>query len=84
MLFSGTLPHKRKIVIAGNQDLTFDDSLWIDEKRMKESFNLSRRSVNCALEQSKVLKVKDLLTNCVYLEDTSFLLCGIHIYGSPW
>lgn len=82
--FLGCLPHRRKVVIAGNQDLTFDDSLWNDEHRMKESFNLSRKSVNYSLEQSKVLNVKDLLTNCDYLEDSSLWLCGLHIYGSPW
>ncbi|XP_060573835.1 metallophosphoesterase MPPED2-like [Ruditapes philippinarum] len=31
-----------------------------------------------------VQNVKELMTNCVYLEDAGIDVCGVHIYGSPW
>lgn len=30
------------------------------------------------------LNVKNLLTNCIYLEDASVEIYGIKIYGTPW
>ncbi|XP_071156969.1 metallophosphoesterase MPPED2-like [Mytilus edulis] len=82
--FIGTLPHKCKIVIAGNQDLTFDDSMWNDEERMEQSFNLTMQTVKHVLEEENVFTIKGLLSNCIYLEDSLVNVCGLHIYGSPW
>lgn len=37
-----------------------------------------------AEEEGGVANVRDLLTNCTYLEDAEVQVCGIRIYGSPW
>jgi len=60
----GTLPHKHKIVIAGNHELTFDP--------------------NFVREKGESDKMKALLTNCIYLEDSSITVYGVKIYGSPY
>jgi len=52
-----TLPHKHKIIIAGNHDLLF---------------------------QSNPTLARSLITNAVYLEDSSCEVMGLRIYGSPW
>ncbi|OMJ90520.1 hypothetical protein SteCoe_7109 [Stentor coeruleus] len=68
-----SLPHKYKIVIAGNHDLTFD---------LKYQENLVRNfpqtsDVNAA-------EIKKSLKNCIYLEDSEIIIEGYKIYGSPW
>jgi hypothetical protein len=78
--FSDTLPHKHKVVIAGNHDLTFDKSM--DEHLGRWRVNLTK--VKGFLQEEGVTEVKDLLTNCIYLEDSMVNLYGINIYGSPW
>ena len=80
LFFSDTLPHKHKVVIAGNHDLTFDKSMddHLDRWRVKLT------KVKGFLQKEGVTEVKDLLTNCIYLEDSMVNLYGINIYGSPW
>ncbi|RLN72719.1 hypothetical protein BBJ28_00008177 [Nothophytophthora sp. Chile5] len=69
----GTLPHRHKIVIAGNHDLCMDVSEynlhWDKEFRHKE-YNDPTLS-------------RELLTNCTYVENRSFIIDGVKIYGSP-
>jgi len=71
--FLGRLPHPHKVVIAGNHDLTFDeanyDDLW---KRFRHS------------EKYDTKATKDLLQNCIYLEDAQVEILGFKIWGSPW
>lgn len=83
--FLGSLPHKVKIVIAGNHDLTFDDDL-VQNRRdyLRKNFGISEKGFEQQLEEYGVKNVKELLTNCVYLEDAGIDICGVHIYGSPW
>ncbi|CAH2011797.1 unnamed protein product [Acanthoscelides obtectus] len=64
----GTLPHKHKIVIAGNHDHTFDISF------MEQDIFLDEGTTN----------VQQYLTNCIYLQDSSREIHGIKIYGTPW
>nr|XP_022324332.1 metallophosphoesterase MPPED2-like [Crassostrea virginica]XP_022324333.1 metallophosphoesterase MPPED2-like [Crassostrea virginica] len=80
----GRLPHKHKIVIAGNHDLTFDDQMIAENPKGLEIFGLNLERVKTYLTSEGVSNTKDLLTNCVYLEDASIELCGIKIHGSPW
>lgn len=82
--FAGRLPHKHKIVIAGNHDLTFDDQMIAENPKEVEKFGLNLERVKTYLTSEGVSNTKDLLTNCVYLEDASIELCGIKIHGSPW
>ena len=79
-IFSDQLPHKHKVVIAGNHDLTFDKSM--DDHLDRRHVNL--KEVKAFLQDEGVTEVKDLLTNCIYLEDSMVNLYGINIYGSPW
>ena len=80
--FLGSLKDKYKhiLVIAGNHEVSFDGIrhglsgaaaklyFW------KSPFKYTPEASN----------MKDLLTNCTYLEDSSIELYGIKIYGSPW
>merc|ERR1719264_1866560 len=58
----GSLPHRHKVVIAGNHDLSFDY-----EK----------------IQRPDLRKAKSLLTNCIYLEDSTITIEGLKIYGTP-
>lgn len=53
-----TLPHKHKVVVAGNHDLAFEDLPYLAKETLADS--------------------------CVYLQDQSVRIDGIHFYGSPW
>uniref|UniRef100_A0A915EG83 Calcineurin-like phosphoesterase domain-containing protein n=1 Tax=Ditylenchus dipsaci TaxID=166011 RepID=A0A915EG83_9BILA len=68
----GKLPHKHKIVIAGNHELGFEDGdhrkIFIDERYAGRG----------------TLKGYKMLTNCTYLQDNFVEICGIRIYGSSW
>ncbi len=55
--YLGRLPHRHKIVIAGNHELCLERDAGRAEK---------------------------LLTDCIYLRDSSVVLEGIRFYGSPW
>ncbi|XP_041372367.1 metallophosphoesterase MPPED2-like [Gigantopelta aegis] len=78
--FLGMLPHKVKFVIAGNHDISFDNSIMQNPQEFTKYIDVTRQYL-----QSRNLKsVKQLLTNCVYLEDSTAEVCGIKIYGAPW
>lgn len=70
----GRLPHKIKIVIAGNHELSFD--------RTRSDFKLE--NYDRELAKLNVKNARDLLTNCIYLEDSETTAFGYRIYGSPW
>jgi hypothetical protein len=53
----GTLPHKHKVVIAGNHELGFEDG---EELTIQQLNGLNMLGINKAYE---------LLTNCIYLCD---------------
>ena len=69
----GSLPHKHKIVVAGNHDTSFDPSVISPGKRFYEK-----------LQHPELHQVKSFLTNCIYLEDASITIEGFKIYGTPW
>ena len=69
----GTLPHKHKIVVAGNHDTSFDPSVVAPGKRFWEK-----------LQHPELHEVKPLMTNCIYLEDSHVTIEGYKIYGTPW
>lgn len=93
----GNLPHKHKIIIAGNHELSFDrtfthpfttHSSGDRQKHMGTSIldNIPTlgMSKDTLAEAIKTTNIKDYLTNCVYLEDSEIVLYGIKIYGTPW
>ncbi|KAI6229779.1 UPF0046 protein C25E10.12 [Aphelenchoides fujianensis] len=68
----GTLPHKVKLVIAGNHELGFEDG---EEMTVQQLAGLNMLGIN---------KGYELLTNCVYLCDRQIEVFGLKVYGSPW
>ena len=93
---AGTLPHKHKIVICGNHELSFDPK-FVD--LFKKHEQPSSRHADLALDNSlqrygddsddikdavSTVDVRKYLTNCTYLEDSGAEIYGIKIYGSPW
>ncbi|KAJ8307239.1 hypothetical protein KUTeg_015323 [Tegillarca granosa] len=82
--YLGTLPHKHKVVIAGNHDLTLDNEVVYRRPHTLRSFGIAPSDVDEYLKKKGLSSVKDLLTNCIYLEDSMVEICGIKIYGSPW
>ncbi|XP_056640978.1 UPF0046 protein T07D4.2 [Diorhabda sublineata] len=90
----GSLPHRYKIVIAGNHELSFD-------KKFKSEFKLNNRekrhnhtekdeiknygnTKDDILDSVNTQNIQEYLTNCIYLEDCGVELYGIKLYGSPW
>ncbi|TKR60343.1 hypothetical protein L596_027601 [Steinernema carpocapsae] len=67
----GKLPHKYKIVIAGNHELGFED----DED---ESLRLPK------YQNRGTPRGYELLTNCIYLQDNFAEVYGVKVYGSSW
>jgi len=70
------LPHKHKVVIAGNHDLTFDVDNYDDLRKRFHKYEKS--AYDCKLIKALVEK------ECTYLEDNSATICGYKIFGSPW
>ncbi|CEG45970.1 Phosphoesterases [Plasmopara halstedii] len=69
----GTLPHRHKVVIAGNHDVSMDaveyDQHW--DKAFRH------------MEYNDPSLSRALLTNCTYLENRSIVIEKIKFYGSP-
>lgn len=93
----GNLPHKNKIVIAGNHELSFDPtfthpfSLQTSGNRQKhtgtsilDNIPTLGMSKDTLAEAIQTANVKEYLTNCTYLEDSETIIHGIKIYGTPW
>ncbi|XP_044763145.1 UPF0046 protein C25E10.12 [Coccinella septempunctata] len=89
----GTLPHKHKIVIAGNHELSFDET-FSDLFRKKIALHLGsddgEQVLNYGNTKDDIVdavnedNIRQHLSNCTYLEDSGIELYGIKIYGSPW
>ena len=82
LLWSGGLPYKHKIVIAGNHELSFDDRFLQHDAVINVQFNPT--TVREYLRTKGLSRMKDVLVNCTYLEDAEATVCGLRVYGSPW
>ena len=71
--FLAKLPHRHKVVIAGNHDLSFD---------LENIESLSRDFYT--LNNQNPVVTKSYLKDCIYLEDSYCNVGGYKIYGSPW
>ncbi|KAJ0397291.1 hypothetical protein ATCC90586_008806 [Pythium insidiosum] len=69
----GTLPHRHKIVVAGNHDLSMDAA----------EYKLHWDSLWRHTEFNDPTVARDLLSNCTYLENRSTVIDGVKIHGSP-
>lgn len=70
----GTLPHKHKIVIAGNHDLLLDHKAY---NRLWEKWVKTK-------EHAAPEVAKQLLTNATYLEHEEVVINGVRVFGSPY
>ncbi|KAK6627146.1 hypothetical protein RUM44_009623 [Polyplax serrata] len=81
----GKLPHKHKIVIAGNHELSFDEDFKSSQKSNKRNkiptFGIPKHKIEEAIASPSP---KQYLSNCIYLEDSEIVLYGIKFYGTPW
>lgn len=86
------LPHKYKIVVAGNHELTLDTTFThpFDKSNEKESraervpcLGVSRSKIHEAA-RSCPSEVLSELTACTYLQDEACSVLGLRIYGTPW
>uniref|UniRef100_A0A0N5BLI2 Metallophos domain-containing protein n=1 Tax=Strongyloides papillosus TaxID=174720 RepID=A0A0N5BLI2_STREA len=68
----GKLPHKYKVVIAGNHELGFENGETMTKRQIT------------TLNMLGMKKPYELLTNCIYLCDKEIELFGLKIYGTPW
>nr|CAD7594286.1 unnamed protein product [Timema genevievae] len=91
----GQLPHKHKLVIAGNHELSFDRTFThplgsspgdrathTGTSLIDQIPTLGIPKDNIA-EAVKTTNIKNCLTNCTYLEDQEIKLYGLKIYGTP-
>uniref|UniRef100_A0A4W5NDC1 Metallophosphoesterase domain containing 2a n=1 Tax=Hucho hucho TaxID=62062 RepID=A0A4W5NDC1_9TELE len=76
----GGLPYEFKVVIAGNHELTFDKD-FMAELVKQDYYRFPSVS---KLKPEDFDDVQDLLTNCVYLQDSDVTVKGFRIYGTPW
>ncbi|KAF2360176.1 Calcineurin-like phosphoesterase domain ApaH type [Trinorchestia longiramus] len=90
----GKLPHKHKVVIAGNHELSFDpkfNSLIKNSKQSQDADDLpyALSVMEYKHSQPKVSMTPlenpaSLLTNAIYLQDSLISIAGVKIYGTPW
>uniref|UniRef100_A0A1A9WTM5 Calcineurin-like phosphoesterase domain-containing protein n=1 Tax=Glossina brevipalpis TaxID=37001 RepID=A0A1A9WTM5_9MUSC len=93
----GTLPHRYKIVIAGNHELSFDQSFThpFQNKTLTERTKHTGMSIlddlptlgnakEDIVEAIQTPNIRDVLTNCTYIQDELLDVWGIRIYGTPW
>jgi len=77
----GQLPHRFKIVIAGNHELSFDPNFSYQNRENISSLGYTSDLISQVIQQKDN---KKYLTNCIYLEDSMTECFGLKIYGSPW
>lgn len=71
-------PHKHKVVIAGNHDLTFHRESFRATRESIGGPEMCDRSIDCAALKSRVASV------CTYLEESAVTITGVNFYGTPW
>jgi Icc-related predicted phosphoesterase len=72
--FLNSLPHTKKVIIAGNHDITFD----------KERYETLKMKFKLKLPLDELDKIKKFEEDIVYLENSCVELYGYNIYGSPY
>lgn len=72
----GSLPHKHKVVVGGNHDLTFDEDWYAANAEDWLQKTGEAEKANCS-------DVQRLLSNCTYLRDELLEVEGVPIYATP-
>ncbi|EFA00573.1 metallophosphoesterase domain-containing protein 1 [Tribolium castaneum] len=88
-----SLPHKHKIVISGNHELSFDKKFSDYFKKTASArhtgsledevpnYGNTKDNISDAVNTDNI---RQYLTNCTYLEDSGIDIYGIKLYGTPW
>ena len=73
------LPHQRKVVIAGNHDLTLDGASYGETSRRFHG-GCTDVAETCAKARALI----EAIPRCEYLHDSGTSVDGVSIWGSPW
>merc|ERR1712166_1009661 len=71
-----SMPHKHKVVIAGNHDITLDPEYYAD--------SFARFHFKGKQDDATAVAAMRECVAFAYLEDGSTTICGYSVYGSPW
>ncbi len=78
----GELPHARKILIAGNHDLSMDAASY--DRTSKVWAKMRGRGESAADVCARARAMVDAIPRCEYLCDSGTSVRGISVWGSPW
>jgi len=76
------LIHAGDITCYGLVDELYDFNSWIEDVNAKYKVVIAGNHDKCLYE--KQYCIENVLTNCVYLCDSSVDINGVVIYGTPW
>ena len=76
----GALPHKRKVLIAGNHDLSLHGETYAQTGALQGVQSADAATKGASAARASV----EAMPNCDYLCDSGTSVCGINIWGSPW
>jgi Icc-related predicted phosphoesterase len=80
--FLGTLPHKHKIFVGGNNEYCLRLPKNNPNVQLEEGY--SNVIVEEEYKHYPKAYIKNKLTSCIYLQDEGITIEGIRFYGSPW
>jgi len=80
----GSLPHKRKILIAGNHDLSLDGATYAATSKRFGGMGKLGEDHDAAEVSKKARSILASIPNCEYLMDSGTSVEGITVWGSPW
>ncbi|XP_040568574.1 metallophosphoesterase domain-containing protein 1 isoform X1 [Lepeophtheirus salmonis] len=80
------LKHKHKIIIAGNHELSLDESYHPNNESRQIGIDIGHflKKNDETKESFTKEDIRKELTNCVYLQDSYVTVYGLKIYGTPW
>jgi len=79
----GSLPHQRKIIIAGNHDLSLHEESY-ESTAARFGGEGRHRKLDAADVCSRARAILESIPNCEYLCDSGTSVEGIRVWGSPW
>ena len=79
----GTLPHKHKIIIAGNHDFIADTE-WYYEKEGWKGWHKNVEKMEEVRGRKTRADAALLLSNAIYLEHEERQIAGLRVFGSPY
>jgi len=80
----GKLPHARKILIAGNHDLSLEADTYATTSQRFGGLGKAGEAIGPASVCRKARDAVEAIPHCEYLCDSGTSVEGISIWGSPW